>query len=682
MKAFEKAKWIWNQHCPLVNAYAEFITEFTQGDILHIACDGNYALYVNDALLGFGQYPGYEDMQFFDAYRLDECVKAERNCLRILVHHPGRDTSTYRNAPAGVIFEVFSHEKTVAVSGEETLSRPSLVYDMGEEVGIVSPQLGFTFGMDLTREGGCFTRSVQVNRSLEFAARPVKKLQLDTNTPVQAVMLGTFTDTKTEGTAAQRMYAAQMDVCTQEVHSLPVEAGLALESPEGDGCLVILDLGREDAGILSLDITVPKACELIVGWGEHLADGRVRTHIGNRNFAASIRLKAGRNQILNPLLRLGMRYLQIHIYAKNCCVHYAGIRPTPYPLEEAKPAPIRGGLHEKIYDICVRTLVLCMHEHYEDCPWREQAFYSMDSRNQMLCGYHAFGETEFPRASLRLMAHSLREDGLLELCSPARVPITIPSFSAIFPVMVWEYLEFSDDEALVRELLPTLEQIANTFISRIAEKGLISPFSGSQYWNFYEWQDGLEGYDADTQMEHRFDAPLGAFVLMGLEALGKICDRLEKKHSMQQHCAQLREGLQSFWNEELRCYASFQKKGKNSYYCELTNALMLYAQAVPEKRISSVQRALMGGSLLPVTLSHSIFKYDALLDDAENMDWVLHDIEKLWGSMLEKGATTFWETIEGESAFDNAGSLCHGWSAIPVHIYHRIAAMQMRKDGK
>ncbi len=41
---------------------------------------------------------------------------------------------------------------------------------------------------------------------------------------------------------------------------------------------------------------------------------------------------------------------------------------------------------QKIYDVSIYTLKCCMHEHYEDCPWREQALYTMDSRNQMLCG--------------------------------------------------------------------------------------------------------------------------------------------------------------------------------------------------------------------------------------------------------------------------------------------------------
>ncbi len=37
--------------------------------------------------------------------------------------------------------------------------------------------------------------------------------------------------------------------------------------------------------------------------------------------------------------------------------------------------------------------------------------------------------------------------------------------------------------------------------------------------------------------------------------------------------------------------------------------------------------------------------------------------------MLFSGATAFWETDQGPEAFDGAGSLCHGWSGIPVYLY-------------
>ena len=49
--------------------------------------------------------------------------------------------------------------------------------------------------------------------------------------------------------------------------------------------------------------------------------------------------------------------------------------------------------------------------------------------------------------------------------------------------------------------------------------------------------------------------------------------------------------------------------------------------------------------------------------------------------MLYKDATTFWETSDGASAFDNAGSLCHAWSAIPAYLYLRYIADSRGEGG-
>ena len=51
--------------------------------------------------------------------------------------------------------------------------------------------------------------------------------------------------------------------------------------------------------------------------------------------------------------------------------------------------------------------------------------------------------------------------------------------------------------------------------------------------------------------------------------------------------------------------------------------------------------------------------------------YVLNDIAEKWGYMLYHNATSFWETLKGDADFDQAGSLCHGWSAIPVIIYYK-----------
>ena len=68
------------------------------------------------------------------------------------------------------------------------------------------------------------------------------------------------------------------------------------------------------------------------------------------------------------------------------------------------------------------------------------------------------------------------------------------------------------------------------------------------------------------------------------------------------------------------------------------------------------------------------FPYDALLktDRARYAPWVIGDIDRRYEKMLAAGATSFWETEKGEQDFSRAGSLCHGWSAMPVYYYHLL----------
>jgi hypothetical protein len=44
--------------------------------------------------------------------------------------------------------------------------------------------------------------------------------------------------------------------------------------------------------------------------------------------------------------------------------------------------------------------------------------------------------------------------------------------------------------------------------------------------------------------------------------------------------------------------------------------------------------------------------------------------------MIDAGSTTVWETINGSVDFDNAGSLCHGWSAVPIYVYNKLGLIK------
>lgn len=352
--------------------------------------------------------------------------------------------------------------------------------------------------------------------------------------------------------------------------------------------------------------------------------------------------------------RLAGRYIEIE-YSSPLRVRYAGLRPVVYPLDKIERR-FENELHQRIYDTCAYTLECCMHEHYEDCPWREQALYSLDSRNQMLCGYIAFGEYKYARYNIILLAKSLH-NGILKITSPTDTELPIPFFSLTFVQQVYEYVKFSGDRSILDEVMPVLDKIMATFAGRIDENGLIPAFPAPA-WNFYEWTDGNDGSLRDNTL--RYDLCLNAMFIyvisMYREIGGKI---LADTHLMRK---KLNEVL--FDNER----GLYKNSSIDGCFSVIGNSLAVLSGAAGREIAERIVRERE--TLTDVSLSMNCYFYDALLSvDKSYKDYIMKDIEEKYSYMLSCGATTFWETIEGASAFSNAGSLCHGWSALPIYYF-------------
>ncbi len=675
----ERAEWIWLSGCEEQNAYVDFKKMFTvqKGEPIEIelSVDGNYALYLNDCFVDSGQYPDYPQYKVYDRLDLTKWVKDGENELKIRVWWPGKDHFSYRVEQAGLLYALFSGENIIALSGENTLAARNLAFQ-SKDVPQLTGQLGFSFGYDVRLEGKeVYEPACIVEKQVTLYPRPIKKLEIGARLPSKPVNFGTFSERPYECWGQRMQNAALAAKYWGPDSQWNGETGTIFSAGEDDGIYLIFDLGAEQVGFADIELDLPEDALVLCGYGEHLEDLRVRTYVGTRNFVFTYQGKAGHNHFFMPLRRLGLRYLQLHIYTHSVKIYYAGIRPTAYPIAEY-PMPIKDRLHRKIYQVCTQTLRHCMHDHYEDTPWREQGLYCMDSRNEILCGYDVFHETAFPKACLRLIGLGIRDDHFAELCSPSRAPITIPSFSAIYLLELQEFFDYTDDRAFMLEMLPYAEQIANGFADKICENGLITAYPDKCHWNFYEWQDGLSnGHGVSDLTKLTYDAPLCALVSLGFQAMEKIYLKLERPEDAMRYRAlwvKLNEDTEkAFWNG--KWYNTYQlvNDGKLFHNAQLTQALMICCGAVPAEKLPAVRELLKDDQLLPVTLSYSIFKYDALMTDPANKEWMLDDIAEIWGNMLFNGATTFWETADGASAFKNAGSLCHGWSAVPLHLYHK-----------
>jgi hypothetical protein len=161
------------------------------------------------------------------------------------------------------------------------------------------------------------------------------------------------------------------------------------------------------------------------------------------------------------------------------------------------------------------------------------------------------------------------------------------------------------------------------------------------------------------------------FYLLALQRMEKLCGYLQlDTPGLKEEIAAVTAGMEDFWNEETGAYATFIHNEEKSHYAQLVQALVLYTDSCPDERKERLCRKLLDDELVPVSLAYSIFKYEALLQQSRRYaDELFKQVADRWGSMLYRGATTFWETDEGARDFGWAGSLCHGWSGIPTYLF-------------
>ncbi len=614
-------KWIWLLKKEEKDEYGEFLATFPlkkkENVKIALACDGFYNVFVNGKLALFFQCADYPQYKNYDEKDISAFCKKGDNEVRIVVWHLGETNFSYYGDAAGVCFEITQAGKTLVQSDENTLSRQMLEYKNNYCKKITS-QLGFSFFYDnATPVEKLYVKSRETGKNYELHKRAIKELTLEKR-PKTRVKYGKKS--------------------------------------------ILVDLGKEIAGFAELEFESPKEQLVTIAYGEHLDDGCVRRCVGGRDFSFEILAKAGNNEFSNYLRRFAGRYLEI-FSDEPIKIKYAGLRPVLYPVVK-KAAKFADSTKQKIYDTCIYTLLCCMHEHYEDCPWREQGLYILDSRNQMLCGYYAFEGYEYQRAALVLMSKNQRENGMLDICFPTREKLSIPFFSLNYITQVCEYIRYTGDESIKAEVGAVVDKIANAFTRLRDANGLI-PTLPYPFWNFYEWSEGSNrewetGRKPTDAYKKEYDLIMNACYVWVMkqynETFGKSIDTQITKDAIHDTFYQKDRGVYALTTEDKR-------------YSQLGNAMAVLI-GLGGKPL--VEKILSDKNMIEITLSMLTFLYDALLSVGGYEQYVIDDIEKRYTAMLKKGATTFWETALGADDFDKAGSLCHGWSAMPVYYYHLL----------
>jgi hypothetical protein len=694
-------KWIWmpvqNQR---VNQYVEFYREFeASGPVsaeLLVSADTNFIAKINDIVVGTGQFTDFPDSRTFSRMTIADAIKPGKNVLSIMVHYCGADHFSYIPGEPGLWF-LLTFGNTVIVSNEQTQYRISPNYHQGLAARI-TPQLGFTFEYNAGtsgNEGSDFSlhNSIKTSTTSVPVERPLPMLTIQPRCAGTIIAQGVLRRFGApDMTAAQLIqndflsarHYDELFSSSPENFSRTGEFKVTLDPKnlaDADGAYIVIDLHHEECGFITLELDSEEGVILDIGIGEHLGDLRVRTSVGKRNFGVRYITGKGHQLFTHYLHRYSGRYIQLHItnLKHQLTLHYAGLLPCDYPLEPKGAFQCSDSLMNRIFEVSGRTMHLCMHEHYEDCPWREQALYAEDARIQALVGYYAFGDYNFARTSINLMGRTLREDGYLELCAPSNFSMTIPFSTMTWIMSVTEYLRFSGDNKGIEHHLPRLKKFLEIHRSCLIDNLLPCPI-GKRYWQFYDWASGLDGTNMqldDGTTSPRFDAPLNLFFVLALNALAELFTVFGEEHQAEiciQQATLTKHAIHDvFWNNHIQAYQTYV--GNNaiqSHYAELTQSLALLCH-IPEKKLAKELRnrlTQLESGLVGTTLGADIYKFEAILEnDDEFAKQVKGRIISDWGKMLFEGATSFWETKKGQKDFSGAGSLCHGYSAIPPYIY-------------
>jgi len=222
---------------------------------------------------------------------------------------------------------------------------------------------------------------------------------------------------------------------------------------------------------------------------------------------------------------------------------------------------------------------------------------------------------------------------------------------------------------LAQEVFNKIVKTINTFLNN-REDGLICTFTSKSNWNFYDWSQYASGTLHQEQPKEA-DCLINTIAVVALKSFEDICEKIGKDNPFKGIKEEIIQKVnERFFNEEKGLYFV---KSPDEEPTELVNAMCVYAGIAGGERAEKICEKLSSDTLVECSLSMKIFKHDALLKtDKKYKENVLSEIRRTYKVMLDADSTTVWETKEGESAFSSAGSLCHGWSAVPIYYYHLL----------
>ena len=654
--------WIWAKEAvgkhQMVIFRKKFDISVTKTYNFRISAEANFSAFCDGREFLRGQYSDYPDAKTFTETELH--LNAGAHVITVEVYYAGEDfqTSWFSEQPG-----LWCELENIFVSDENWKAKLSPAF-LRDSIHKVTPQLGYATGFDarlhedfnsLNFDDSHWQNSVIVSKNPSMSPRPIPIMQREEYIDGKIVKTGPLN--RPEEKINEAIYAEAVDADVLDT--------------TGNGFYKIYDLGCERTGLVILECTCAKSGIIIdISHGEHLQDGKVRNLICGRNFTDRYITAEGHQRYIIHR-RIGARFIQLNIIGdeKDFSLLKCGMEEEMLGLPAAADFKCDNLQTMKIRENCIRTLRCCMHEHYEDCPWREQALYSYDSRNQMIFGYYLWGNYAYAAQNWKLFAGGLRPDGFLRLNAPSRLGPPIANFSVVYVTAMYEHYLYSGSKKLFTTLHKTAENIVKKCIENVDEKtGLYLTNPAPDVWHFYEWSDGLSGNGADERAVKgpRMESIYNLYLLEMFDAMYKLTDDAKYLEMLENQRIAIQK---TFYDSSRKCLLT--RLNDNRLHA-ITQVLALRYNVIPQNDAEQLLERICNGEFIPVSASAMRYYLEILMQfGGKFIEKADEFIDNIFGGMLADDSTTMWETAVGADDFLGAGSLCHGWSALPIYYYYR-----------
>ncbi|THF77975.1 alpha-L-rhamnosidase-related protein [Cohnella fermenti] len=702
------AEWIWAAGTAGKNdVYAETRAVFEAGEAIgrariRISANQAYRLFLNGEELGRGPTPTDPEWMSYDTYEVADRLVRGANALAIVANNFGTEmiVTNQLQGPGGLICQLDLYDseregaapvRTIA-SGSGWKCRRSPRWLPG--TSRLHYWGGYREIVDVSKEDGWLRADyddsawphAEVVAAAEQPDSPWPRLL-----PREIPFLRRTLVEPVEVVAAEPFRGAISfpEALLASLADTPDDRALAMDaSRPGSLPQITYDFGAEAVGYPKLVVDAPEGGVLQLFYGESLEVSLMDTYL----------LRPGEN-VLEPFGRRAFRYLKLAAMATPVPIRIRSLRMefVHYPFAGEATFRCSDEKLNRIWETGRYTTLVNSQNHFEDCPYREAALWVADAVVMAKVVYQISSDAALVRKSLLQGARIQNADGSIPGNGPARNSFMLPDFCAHWLFGVKEYFEYSKDRAFLEEIWPAVQRLVQWFSNQEDESGLFANAVREGWWCFIDWTDDIERKDRVTA--------ISCFYYKFLESAAGLADAVGERSfgaELRAKAAKLKDAVRRLLRVAgTTVYADcLTDEGLSASVTAQTNFAAAWSGIMEEAEVAAfVEDEFLAGKLPPI---RGAFFYHIVLETlfahgyAEAAVRIIRDY---WGAMLDRGATTWWETFDPALPFPTTPSpymghtptylqdaipvsLSHGWGASPTYLLSReVLGVHLSDEG-